>query len=199
MESNSTFTPVQFESAAVGRLRVVKGTFQSLSAPEDENHVLQVHCLQSGWDVTQYQNIIMSQWSWPLTLWIYNVLTSSFYLLRHLCTCSSYEWVTNITATFDLWTPNSHQIGLLFRVWRRSSGTSSHQCDRRAENTRQVGAARAPCLVAAARQGLNLVPDQVKPRAVDSCTRLLSAQTGGSSVVRAVNPVARDVLGSGET
>ena len=33
------------------------------------------------------KNIMMSQWSWPLTFWIYNVITLSFYPFGHLSTC----------------------------------------------------------------------------------------------------------------
>ena len=31
------------------------------------------------------KNVMMSQWGWPSTLWLFNVLTSSIHPLRHLC------------------------------------------------------------------------------------------------------------------
>lgn len=75
-------------------------------------------------------NIMLSRWSWAVTIWIRHVITSQFYPVRHLCdvwtefladgqTCVLWD-----QSDLNLWTPNSDQFifeslsGCLCQIWR---------------------------------------------------------------------------------
>ncbi len=45
------------------------------------------------WNMVTFQDIMMSQWSSPLTFWVENVITSSFYPIRHFVIITMNSWV----------------------------------------------------------------------------------------------------------